>query len=159
MSTDQDCSQFWPEQDWIGLYFFWKLADQDGVGLRKLLLYLCDYSKHIKNFVVIRFYRFAKWEFFATNRILPRMGKALLTHFCNSNCVHLSPHISLSSRLYLLSRCSLILHSSFALAQLQEITPLLGMLFMYFFFKWLGSRAMVFNLGAVCLFSVGRENW
>ena len=47
---DQDWSQFWPDQDWIGLQFFWKLSVQDWIGLRKFLLYLCDYSEHIKNF-------------------------------------------------------------------------------------------------------------
>jgi len=45
MSTDQD----WiglnqdgsPFQDWIGLQFFWKLADQVWIGLTKFFLYLC----------------------------------------------------------------------------------------------------------------------
>jgi len=35
IGLDQDWSQFWPDQDWIGLQFFWNLADQDGIGLRK----------------------------------------------------------------------------------------------------------------------------
>jgi len=39
MSTDQDWSQFLPDQDWIGLQFFWNLADQDWIGLRKFLLF------------------------------------------------------------------------------------------------------------------------
>ena len=38
-----------------------------------------------------------------------------------------------SECLYLLCKCSLILLSTFALAQLEEITPLMGMLFMCFF--------------------------
>jgi len=50
MSTDQDWSKFWPDQGWIGLQFFWKLADQDWIGLRNFLLFQCDYSEHIKNF-------------------------------------------------------------------------------------------------------------
>jgi len=45
-----DWRQFWPDQDWIGLQFFWKLADQDWIGLRKFLMFLCDYSEHIKTF-------------------------------------------------------------------------------------------------------------
>jgi len=92
MSTDQDWSQLWPDQDWIVLQFFWKLEDQDRIWLTKLFLYLCDYSEHIKILVVIRFYRFAKWE---CN--LPWMAKALLRQFCNSNCIHLCEHITLSS--------------------------------------------------------------
>ena len=40
MSTDQDWSEFWPDQDWIGLQFFWKSADQDWIGLRK---FCCSY--------------------------------------------------------------------------------------------------------------------
>ena len=35
---DQDWGQFWPDQDWIGLPFFFKLVDQDWIGLRKFLL-------------------------------------------------------------------------------------------------------------------------
>jgi len=31
-------SQFWPDQDWIGLQFFLILADQAWIELRKLLL-------------------------------------------------------------------------------------------------------------------------
>ena len=38
-----------------------------------------------------------------------------------------------SECLYLLGKCSLILLSPFALTQLEEITPLMGMLFMCFF--------------------------
>jgi len=38
---DQDWSQFWPNQDWIGLQFFWKLAYQKWIGLRKFLMFLC----------------------------------------------------------------------------------------------------------------------
>jgi len=38
MSTDQDWSQFWPDQDWMGLQLFWKLVDQDCIRLRKFLL-------------------------------------------------------------------------------------------------------------------------
>jgi len=48
-------------QDWIMAYFgqirtgsdcnfFSKLADQDWIGLRKFLMFLCDYSEHIKIF-------------------------------------------------------------------------------------------------------------
>jgi len=36
---DQDWSQFWPDQDWIGLQFIWKLADQDWIRLRKFLFF------------------------------------------------------------------------------------------------------------------------
>ena len=50
LSTDQDWSQFWQDQDWIGLQFFWKLADQDRNGLRIFFLFKCDYSENIKNF-------------------------------------------------------------------------------------------------------------
>jgi len=53
IGLNQDLSQFWPDQDWIGLHFFsklavqdWiglhffsKLADQDWIGLRKFLLF------------------------------------------------------------------------------------------------------------------------
>jgi len=35
MGLDQDWSQFWPDQDWIGLRKF---------------LFRCDYSEHTKNF-------------------------------------------------------------------------------------------------------------
>ena len=45
-----DWSQIWPDQDWIGLQFFWKLVEQDWIGLTNFFLYLCDYSEHIKNF-------------------------------------------------------------------------------------------------------------
>ena len=41
---------FWPDQDWIRLQFFSKLADQDWIGLRKFMLFWCDYSNNIKNF-------------------------------------------------------------------------------------------------------------
>jgi len=41
---------------------------------------------------VIRFYIFAKWEC-----VLPWMAKALQRQFCNSNCIHLCPHITLNS--------------------------------------------------------------
>jgi len=60
IGLDQDWSQFWPDQDYIGLQLFWKLADQDRIGLRKFLLLWCDYSNCIKNLVVMRFYRFFK---------------------------------------------------------------------------------------------------
>jgi len=39
IGLDQDWRQFWPDQDGIGLQFFWKLADQDRIGLRKFLLF------------------------------------------------------------------------------------------------------------------------
>jgi len=35
IGLDQDWSQFWPDQDWI--------------GLRTILLFQCDYSENIKN--------------------------------------------------------------------------------------------------------------
>jgi len=35
--------------------FFSKLEDQDWIGLRKFLLFNCDYSEHIKHFSLIRF--------------------------------------------------------------------------------------------------------
>jgi len=38
--TGSGWSQFLPDQDWIGLQFFWKLAEQDWIGLRKFLLHL-----------------------------------------------------------------------------------------------------------------------
>jgi len=59
MSTDQDCigldqdwSQFWPDQGWIGLQFFWKLAVQDWIGLRNFCCFnvITDYSENIKIF-------------------------------------------------------------------------------------------------------------
>jgi len=64
------------DQDWIGLKpflagsgldrtaIFMKILDQDWIGLRKFLMFLCDYSKHIKTFSCypIRFYRFTKWQ-------------------------------------------------------------------------------------------------
>jgi len=50
ISTGSDWSQFWPDQDWIGLQFFSKLADQGWIRLRKFLLFQCDYSENIKNF-------------------------------------------------------------------------------------------------------------
>ena len=92
MSTGQDWSQFWPDQDWIGLQFFWKLADQDWIGLRKNC---CSYVIILNIsiiLVVIRFYRFAKMVVY----ILPWMAKALLREFCNSNCIHLCAYITLS---------------------------------------------------------------
>ena len=42
--TGQDWRQFWPDQDWIGLQLFWKLADWSN------LLFWCDYSSRNKNF-------------------------------------------------------------------------------------------------------------
>jgi len=39
IGLDQDWSQFWPHQDWIGLQFVWKLADQDWIGLRNYFLF------------------------------------------------------------------------------------------------------------------------
>jgi len=48
--TRSDWSEFWQDQDWIGLQFFRKLADQDWIRLRNFLLFRCDYSEHIKNF-------------------------------------------------------------------------------------------------------------
>jgi len=37
-----------------------KILDQDWIGIRKFLMLLCDYSKHIKTFSCypIRFYRY-----------------------------------------------------------------------------------------------------
>jgi len=35
---DQDWSQLRPDQDWIGLQFFWKLEDQDWIGLKKFVV-------------------------------------------------------------------------------------------------------------------------
>jgi len=70
------------------------------------------------------------------------MTKALLRQFCSSNCVHLCAHITLSS----ISKvniaewlASVPAEQKFVdcalttcLAQLEEITPLMGMNFMYF---------------------------
>jgi len=113
-----------------------------------------------KIFAVIRFDRFAKWKC-----ILPSMEQALLRQFCNSNCIHLCAHITLSSTsnvkvnivewlvstAYLLCKCSLILLSTFALAQLEEITPLMRMLFMHFL-QCLGFRAVVSTWGLFACF-------
>ena len=63
MSTDRtrsDCSQFWPDQDCIGLQFFCKLAHQDWTALRKFLLFNVTILKLSKILVVVRFHRFAK---------------------------------------------------------------------------------------------------
>jgi len=49
MGLDQDWSQIWPDQDWIGLQLLCKLADLDWIGLRNFLLFWCNYSNHIKN--------------------------------------------------------------------------------------------------------------
>jgi len=50
IGLDQDWSQFWPDQEWIGLQFFSKLEDQVWIGLRKFMLLWCDYSKNMKYF-------------------------------------------------------------------------------------------------------------
>jgi len=42
---DQDWSQFWPDQDWIGLEYFWKLAEQDWIGPRKFFWLFWKYQK------------------------------------------------------------------------------------------------------------------
>jgi len=39
IGVDQDWNLFWPDQNCIGLQFFWKLAGQDWIGLRKFLLF------------------------------------------------------------------------------------------------------------------------
>jgi len=58
---DQDWSQFWPDQDWNGLQFFWKLADQDWIGLSKFCCFNVIILKISKILVVIRIHRFVKW--------------------------------------------------------------------------------------------------
>ena len=50
IGLNQEWCQFWQDKDWFGLQFFWKLADQDWIGLRKFMLFQCDYSEHIQNF-------------------------------------------------------------------------------------------------------------
>jgi len=35
MSTDQDCSQFWPDQDWVGLQYFWSWRIRTGSDWEK----------------------------------------------------------------------------------------------------------------------------
>jgi len=59
---DQDESHFWPDQDWIGLQFLWKLADQNWIGLSKFLCFYVIILNISKLLVVIRFYRVAKWQ-------------------------------------------------------------------------------------------------
>jgi len=59
---DQDWSQFWPDQDWIGLQFFPKLADQDWIGLGIFFCFYVIILKISKILVVIRLHRFAKWS-------------------------------------------------------------------------------------------------
>jgi len=64
-----------------------KLADQDWIGLRKFLLFWCDYSNCIKNFccnVILQICWKAVY-------ILPSMAKALLGLFCYSNYIHVCP--------------------------------------------------------------------
>jgi len=119
----QDWSQFWPDQDWI--------------GLRKFCCFNVIILKISKILVLIRIHRFVKWQC-----ILPSNAKTLLGLFCNSNCIHLCSHITLSSSsnvnllsgscLSLLCDCSLVLLSPLPLAQLVEVAPLIGVLLMHF---------------------------
>ena len=144
MSTDRTGSDFirteanfgriWARS---GLHFFyWRI--KTGLEWENFFCIYVIIVNISKILVVIRFYRCVKWEC-----IFPWMAKALLRQFCNSNCIHLCAHIMLSSTtngnivewlvsIWLLCKCSFILLSPFALAQLEEITPLMGMLFMYF---------------------------
>jgi len=55
----QDWSQFWLDQDWIGLQFFSKLADQAGSDWENFCCF--NVLKISKILVVIQFHRFAKW--------------------------------------------------------------------------------------------------
>jgi len=48
IGLDQDLSQFWPDQDWIGLQFISKLADMTVSDWENLLFWF-DYSNHVKN--------------------------------------------------------------------------------------------------------------
>jgi len=48
IGLDQDWSQFWPDQDWIRLQFFSKLADQDRIGLRKFIVLMWLFQPHQK---------------------------------------------------------------------------------------------------------------
>jgi len=90
---DQDWSQFWPDQDWIGLQFFLKIG---GSGL----------DRTEKIFVVLmwifwKYQKFLLWSDFTglLNHSLyfAIKGKTLLGLFCNSNCIHLWAHITLTS--------------------------------------------------------------
>ena len=57
---NQDWSQFWPDQDWIGLRFFWKLADRCGSDWE-----ICCFDVNILTtsnmIVVMLFCRLVKW--------------------------------------------------------------------------------------------------
>ena len=118
-----------------------------------------------KILVVIRFYRFAKSEC-----ILPWMAKVLLRQFCNSNCIHLYEHITLSSSskvnivewLASIPAVQVLVHSALAIcfgSEWSDNTFDGNAFCVAYFFKCLGFRAVVFNLGVVCLFSVGRESF
>ena len=68
-------------QDWTGLQFFWKLAYQDWIGLRQILLFECDFLAISKILVLIRFYRVDKfWKCRKASRpsILSHDAKAMI---------------------------------------------------------------------------------
>ena len=90
IGLDQDWSHFWPDQDWIGLQFFeiWRIttgSDWENFCFNVIILNISKISVVIRPIGLMVVY------------ILPSMAKALLGQFYNLNCIHLCPHITLSS--------------------------------------------------------------
>ena len=59
---DQNWSQFWPGQDWIGLQFFHYWRIRTGSDRENFCCFNVVILKISKNLVMIRFHRFAKWK-------------------------------------------------------------------------------------------------
>ena len=90
---DQNWSQFWPGQDWIGLQFFHYWRIRTGSDRENFCCFNVVILKISKNLVMIRFHRFAKWKCIFYHQ----MQKPSWGLFYNSNCILHCSHITLSS--------------------------------------------------------------
>jgi len=61
IGLDQDWSQFWPDQDWIGLQFFENWRIRTGSDWENFCRFNVIILKISKILVLNRFHRFAKW--------------------------------------------------------------------------------------------------
>jgi len=133
IGLDQDWSQFWPDQDWTRLQFFWNLADQGWIELTKFFLYLCDYCEHIKNFSCDPILQICKMGVYfamigksSAETILQFiLYSSVWTYYVEATWTYVSSVVSVY---YLLCKCSLILLSPFALAQSEVMAPSMRML-------------------------------
>jgi len=137
---DQDWSQFWPEQDWIGLI--------------KFCCFCCDYSENIKNFSCDLNSQVCKMVVYFTIKRKNTAGTILqfeLYHLCSHISLTSSSNVNLfsGSCLCLLCYCSLVLLLPLPLAQLVGIAPLIGVLLMHFLKKF---RVWGLRLGCMCKF-------